>query len=60
VLHLEGLGRVDVTGAIALRNMLREARNSNVEVELRDVPPHARRFVTEVVEAEKDPLGGGH
>jgi hypothetical protein len=33
-------------------------RVSDEEVELRDVPPDARRLVSEVVEAENDPIGG--
>jgi SulP family sulfate permease len=49
VLHCDGLGRIDLTGALALRSVLDEAQLAGVTVELADVPPHARRILTRVL-----------
>ena len=56
VLHLDGLGRIDITGALALREVLDEARLAGLEIEIIDVPPHLRRLVERVVTAADDPL----
>lgn len=48
VLHLDGLGRVDVTGAMALRQMLLDARDAGLEIEIRDVPPQSVRIIAAV------------
>lgn len=56
VVHCDGLGRLDLTGALALRSALAEARLAGVAVELADVPPHARRLVSRVLpDADEDP-----
>lgn len=52
VVHLDALGRLDVTGAIALRAVLDAARRSEVAAELAGVQPRDRRLVDRVVEAE--------
>lgn len=52
VVHLDALGRLDVTGAIALRAVLEEARRSDVAAELVGVQERDRRLVDRVVEAE--------
>jgi SulP family sulfate permease len=49
VLHLDGLGRLDLTGALALRAVLDDALAAGVEVRLADVPPHLRRIVSRVL-----------
>jgi SulP family sulfate permease len=49
VLHCDGLGRIDLTGALALRGVLEEARLAGVSVRLSDVPPHAHRILSRVV-----------
>ena len=54
VVHLEGAGRFDLSAALALRNALDFAREAGLEVSVRDVPPHARRLVYEVLETEAD------
>ena len=56
VLHLDGLGRIDMTGALALRNVLDEARAAGVAVEIVDVPTRSRRLVENVIARTEDPL----
>ncbi|MGH9023551.1 MAG: SulP family inorganic anion transporter, partial [Acidimicrobiia bacterium] len=50
VLHLDGLGRVDVTGALALRRLLEEAGEAGLEVALADIPPQAAKIVARVID----------
>lgn len=57
VIHLGGLGRVDLTGALVLREVLRHARAAGLEAELADVPPHAYRVVGSVL-GWRSPQGG--
>jgi SulP family sulfate permease len=40
-LSLDGLGRIDLTGAIALDQLVEDAREAGLEVEVRGVPPQA-------------------
>jgi SulP family sulfate permease len=47
--HLNGLGRLDVTGALALRTMLQEARDAGITAEVCTVPPQLRRVVRRVL-----------
>jgi SulP family sulfate permease len=49
VVHLDGLGRIDLTGALALRSLLDDALAAGVEVRLADVPPQTRRIVSRVL-----------
>jgi SulP family sulfate permease len=44
VIHLGGLGRIDLTGAYTLSEMLEQLRGAGIEVEVREVPEHARRI----------------
>ncbi len=48
VLNLEALGRIDYTGARALRQIAEEAELAGLEVELTNVPGHARRILEAV------------
>jgi SulP family sulfate permease len=57
VLHLDGLGRIDTTAALALRTLLREARDAGLAVEVVDVRPRWRRLVEGVILSERDPIG---
>lgn len=41
VLDLSGLGRIDTTGALALRDLLEDVRKTGLEIVVRDVPDHA-------------------
>jgi SulP family sulfate permease len=57
VVHLDGLGRIDTTGALALRELLQDARESGLEVEVVDVRARWRGLVEHVIERRDDPLG---
>jgi SulP family sulfate permease len=57
IVHLDGLGRIDITGALALRGLLQEARDGGLLVELTDVRPRWRGLVENVIARERDPLG---
>jgi SulP family sulfate permease len=45
VIHLDGVGRLDHSGALALRNVLDFARGAGLRVSVDGVPGHARRIV---------------
>jgi sulfate permease, SulP family len=45
VLHLGGLGRIDLTGALVLRALLADAKAAGLETQLADVPPQAERLL---------------
>ena len=47
--HLDGLGRLDVTGALALKTLLREARDAGITAEICTVPPQLRRITRRVL-----------
>lgn len=49
VLHCDGLGRIDLTGALALRAVLADARAAGLDVAVVDVAPQARRILSRVV-----------
>ncbi len=53
VLHLDTIGRLDITGAIALRAVLEGARRSDIVPEIVGVQPRDRRFVDSVVKSER-------
>jgi SulP family sulfate permease len=50
VVHLDGLGRVDVTGALALCSLLSEAEEAGLTACIVDVPPQAARIVARVLD----------
>ncbi len=54
--HLDGLGRIDTTGALALRALLDDARRAGLEVDVLDVRPRWRKLVERVIQSEADPL----
>jgi len=54
VLHLDGVGRLDITAAIALRAATDEARRSGVRVSVEGTRPADRRLVDRVLLAEED------
>lgn len=58
VVHLDGVGRIDTTAALALRSLVRDAREAGLEVFFEDVRPRWRRLVDGVIESAEDPLGG--
>jgi SulP family sulfate permease len=49
VFHLDGLGRIDLTGALALQRIAEDARAAGLRVGFVDVPPQARKIVERVV-----------
>ena len=49
VVHLGGLGRVDLTGALALRDVLSDAEEAGLETQIVDVPPQAAKIIGRVV-----------
>jgi len=57
VVHLDGLGRIDITGGLALRALLRDARSGGLEVDVVDVRPRWQALVERVIERDEDPLG---
>jgi SulP family sulfate permease len=57
VVHLDGLGRIDITGALALRSTLQEARQAGLAVEIVDVRPRWQPLVDRIISSERDPLG---
>lgn len=59
LVHLDGLGRIDMSGALALRSLLQEAREAGLAVEIVDVRPRWRGLVENVIAQEADPLGLG-
>ena len=48
--HLEGLGRIDFTGALVLKELMAEARDGGLDVELYGVPAHAERILIGVLD----------
>jgi SulP family sulfate permease len=45
ILDLEALGRIDYTGALALRSVMGEAERAGLAVEVRGVPPQSQRVL---------------
>jgi SulP family sulfate permease len=52
VIHLEGLGRIDVSGALGLKEFVEEGRRAGLEVELTAVPEHARRVMDSLTDVQ--------
>ena len=52
-IHLDGVGRLDVTAALTLRSLLEQARQAGMEVELAGVLDRDRRLVDGVVFEER-------
>jgi sulfate permease, SulP family len=57
-IHLDGLGRIDMTGALALRRLIQEGRESGLTVEVVDVRPRWSGLVENVIGRRDDPLNG--
>ncbi|NNG15047.1 MAG: SulP family inorganic anion transporter [Gemmatimonadales bacterium] len=52
VIDLAQLGRIDYTGALALKDVVEEAELASLHVEMTGIPPHARRILTKVFGAD--------
>lgn len=50
VVHLDGLGRIDISGALGLREMLEQAEAAGLDAVVSDVPPHAKTIVRRVLD----------
>ena len=50
MLDLGGLGRIDVTGALVLRNLRKNLEAAGLSVEFTNVPSHAERVLKEVLD----------
>ena len=48
VVRCTGLGRIDLSGASVLRDMVEHARRAGIELTVRDIPDHAVRVLTAV------------
>ncbi len=44
-IHLRGLGRIDLSGALGLRQIMEDAERAGLTVEMVEVPPHAQRIL---------------
>jgi anti-anti-sigma regulatory factor len=57
VIHLDGLGRIDLSGALMMRAVVEDAEAAGLEVRFEDVPPHAVKIVERVLGSERISLG---
>jgi SulP family sulfate permease len=57
VIDLARLGRIDTTGALALRSALDHARLAGLAAEVRGVPPQSQALADRVLKSANDPLG---
>ena len=44
ILHLEGLGRIDLSAAVSLSSIMKTAKESGIEVSIENVPPMAKAW----------------
>ncbi len=51
VIDLKRLGRVDYTGALALKAVFEEARSANLTFQIVGIPAHAERVVERVLQS---------
>lgn len=58
VLHLDGVGRLDLTGARMLEKIVEDARAAGLEARLEGVPSHARRLLRKILDwrPEREPF----
>ena len=49
-LHLGGLGRIDLTGAMALKRLREDIERSGMDFRICEVPGHACRILRQVLE----------
>jgi len=49
VVHLDGLGRVDLSGMLALQGFVQDAQAGGIDVVIADVPPQTERLVRDVL-----------
>lgn len=56
VLDLTRLGRIDTTGALALRSAVDRARDADLDVDVRGIPPQSRRLTDLILTPRTSPL----
>ncbi len=49
IIHLDGLGRIDLTGALALKTLIADAEGAGLSVSLQGTPLHAGRVLRRVL-----------
>ena len=49
-IHLDGLGRVDLTGALVLERIIADARAAGLDARVVDVPPQAYKVISRVLQ----------
>ena len=54
--HLDALGRIDITGALALQAQLQHARESGLSIDIVDIRPRWTGLVENVIQCSNDPL----
>lgn len=52
--HLEGIGRIDLSAAMTLNQIIIDAEKSGINCQLHDVPPMAKAWLTRVWKKESD------
>jgi sulfate permease, SulP family len=52
IVHVDGLGRVDITGAMALRSLLADAEAAGLDARVADIPPQAEKIIRRVFDGE--------
>jgi SulP family sulfate permease len=57
VIDLTGLGRIDTTGALALRTVLDQARTARLDIDVRGIPPQSRQLTERILGPDRAPLG---
>lgn len=56
VVHLDAVGRVDTTAALALRSLLRDVRAAGLEASIGEIRPRWARLVERVIEGPDEPV----
>ncbi len=49
IIDMSGVGRIDFTGGNALSNVITDAKAAGLDIEIVEIPPHARRIVNGVL-----------
>ena len=57
VIHLDGLGRLDITAAVALRDLIDQTRGAGLDVGIADVRSRDRRLVDPIILREAEDSG---
>lgn len=51
VIHLDGLGRIDLSGALVIEGLKRDAEHAGLDVEIVGVPPQSRKIMERVIDS---------